>query len=149
METTTETWFISNHAILWLHTHTHTHTHTILGQIFQWRYFCCGPPLTSATKKLFFGFASISESFLNELPHNFFQSLQGILWLKLSGVLWTIIFCGSISLYPLSQFFVLNIESNLLHVNQNFFKANFLFLVLNQIFYMWTQTALYPFQYSP
>ena len=90
-----------------------------------------------------------SESFLNKLPHNFFQSLQGILWLKLSGVLWMIIFCGSISLYPLSQFFVLNIESDLLHVNQNFFKANFLLLVLNQIFYMWTKTALYPFQYSP
>ena len=119
--------------------HNYMHTLTILGQIFQWQYFCCGPPLTSATKKLSFGFASISESFLNELPHNFFQSLQGILWLKLSGVLWMIIFYGSISLLPLSQCFVLNIESDLLHVNQNFFKANFLFLILNQIFYMWTK----------
>ena len=117
---------LDSSQIMQFHDNTHTHTHAyhfrtdILMTIFLlWS------TINISNKEVTLWVCINSESFLNKLPHNFFQSLQGILWLKLSGVLWMIIFCGSISLYPLSQFFVLNIESDLLHVNQNFFKANF------------------------
>lgn len=99
-----------------MYIHIHTHTHACP---FKTNYSMMIYLLKSATKKSSFGVTSVCESFLNKLPCNFFQSFQGILWLKLSGVLWTIILYGSTTLHPLSQFFVLNIGSAPLHTNHN------------------------------